>query len=361
MPARRSNKSKSFLGLGPTTLMLVLVVALVSGIAGWAIKSTLVGTNTAAADTSQSVWVAAEETTIGSALNLSTTVKQPVQVIASNHLTGVVSSIAPGEKNPGEVIYSVAGTEVYLVSGQTPFYQDIAPRASGDNVKQVEQFLKDLDFFSGTPNTSFDAQTTAAIKKWQASTKQKATGVIELGSVIAVNTLPGQVDVAEAIKPGKNLSGGEDAVLASSGDRSFTMTLTEEQAAMIPQDSVIEVNHGELNWMAQIQQSTTDESRNVSYTLASPEGGQVCREQCDQLPSGSMVTLRSKVIVVPETTGIGIPAAAVSTTATGQAQVTTEAGTTPVEVVASSQGIVIVTGLEAGTAVRVLEAAGEQP
>ncbi|MGJ3403784.1 hypothetical protein [Glutamicibacter sp. Je.9.36] len=63
---------------------------------------------------------------------------------------------------------------------------------------------------------------------------------------------------------------------------------------------------------------------------------------------------------MPETKGIGIPAAAVTTTASGGTEVLTENGTVPVEIVASGQGIVIVTGVEDGTNIQVLNAQGEK-
>ncbi|MGP4981317.1 peptidoglycan-binding protein [Glutamicibacter arilaitensis] len=343
----------------PKFLSAAAAIAVAAGAAGWAINATVVGQGETTQESEQNVWAKAEASAIGSSLNLSTIVKQPVQVVASNHLAGVVSSVSEGEKKPGDVIYSVAGSDVYVISGQTPLYQDIGPKASGENVKQVESFLKDQEYFSGTPDTRFDAATTSAIKGWQIATKQKADGRIALGRMVAISSLPGQVDIGEEIRPGKNLAGGEDAVLAPSGERTFTMSLTGEQAALIPQDSAIEVNHGDLTWEAQIAQTTTDESGNVIHTLAGPSGGSVCDKECDELPAGSNVTLRSKVIVVPETKGIGIPSSAVTTTASGETEVVTENGPVPVEVVASGQGIVIVEGLEEGTSVQVLAANSE--
>ncbi|WP_418908464.1 peptidoglycan-binding protein [Glutamicibacter endophyticus] len=258
------------------------------------------------------------------------------------------------------MLYSVAGTNVYVIPGKMPYYQDMGPGASGENVKQLEDFLKDQGHFTGTPDSRFTSQTTLAIKKWQKATKQKPNGIIPLGRLVSIPSLPGQVDLDEAIKPGKTLAGGEDAVLAPSGDRSFTMSLTADQAALIPLDSAIEVQHEKLTWKAQIGQTSTDESNNVVHTLTAPNGEAVCGTECDQLPAGSNVTLRSKVTVVPETEGIGIPAAAVSTTPEGSAEVVTEDGTAPVEIVASGQGIVIVTGLKEGTNVQVLNARSEE-
>lgn len=351
---KRNSRWFKFVGAGAG-------IAIAAGATGWAIGVTLVGGGPVADETEQSVWVQAEESSIGSALNLSTTVKQPVRVVASNHLTGVVSAVDAGEKKLGDKLYSVAGKDVYVIQGGTPFYQDIAPKSSGQNVKQFEGFLKSLDFFAGTPDGIYDAATAQAIKAWQRSTGQKPDGVIELGRVVAISSLPAQIELAEAISPGKQLAGGEDAVMAASGKRTFTLSLTTEQAAMIPQDSVVEVQHEKSIWKAVIAQTSSEDSGNVVHTLSAQDGAEVCGAQCADLPSGSNVTLRSKVIVVPATSGIGIPAAAITTDPSGQAQVTTESGSVNVTVLASGQGIVIVDGLDAGAKVRVLEASPKAP
>ncbi|MGL3806152.1 peptidoglycan-binding domain-containing protein [Paeniglutamicibacter sp. R2-26] len=355
--ARSTNTNK------PWTKYLAtgLGIGLAAGAGGWAVGATLVGGSAAAQEADQSVWVQAKESSIGSSLNLSTSVKQPVKTVASNHLSGVVSAVSPGELKPGDELYSVAGVEVYVIEGKTPFYQDITPKSSGQNVKQVESFLKSQDHFQGAPDTTFDAATTRGIKAWQAATGQKPDGTIPLGRMVAIPALPAQVELAETITPGRQLAGGEDAVLAASGQRTFTMSLTAEQAALIPQDSIVEITHEKSTWPATIAQTTTDDSGNLTHTLTAPDGGEVCAGQCRDLPSGSNLTLRSKVIVVPATTGTGIPAAAITTTATGQAQVTTESGTTDIKIVASGQGIAIVEGLEPGTTVQVLGAPDGAP
>lgn len=255
----------------------------------------------------------------------------------------------------------MAGKDVYVIQAATPFYQDIVPKSSGQNVKQVEGFLKSLDLFAGTPDGTYDAATAQAIKAWQTSTGQKPDGVIELGRVVAISSLPAQIELADAISPGKQLAGGEDAVMAASGKRTFTLALTAEQAAMIPQDSVVEIQHEKSVWKAIIAQTSSEDSGNVVHTLSAQDGGEVCGAHCADLPSGSNVTLRSKVIVVPATNGIGIPAAAITTDPSGRAQVTTESGSVNVTVLASGQGIVIVDGLDAGAKVRVLEASPKTP
>lgn len=336
-------------------------IVLAAGAGGWAIGATLVEADASAQTPDQSVWAEAAETSIGSSFNLSTTVKQPVKTVASNHLSGVVSSVSPGELKSGEQLYAVAGTKVYVVEGKTPFYQDITPKSSGQNIKQVETFLKSSGHFHGTPDASYDSATSAAIKAWQTATKQKPDGIIPLGHLVAIPTLPAQVELDEGITPGKQLAGGEDAVRAANGERTFSMSLTEEQAAVIPQDTVVEVIHEKSVWPAMISQTTTDETVAVTHVLSAPDGGAVCGKECGALPSSSSVTLRSKVIVVPATKGIGIPAAAITTTASGQAQVLTESGVVDVKVLTSGQGIAIVEGLAAGDKVQVLGAPVEGP
>ncbi|RKW71559.1 peptidoglycan-binding protein [Galactobacter caseinivorans] len=341
-------------------LLAGLAIALVAALGGWALRATLVGSDSVAGDApAQDVWAEAKQTSIGRALNLSTTVKQQVRVVASNHLPGVVSSVSSGEVKQGDQIYSVAGVGVYAAEGDTPFYEDIKPKSTGENVKQAESFLKSQGHFQGHPDTTFDEGTTRGIKAWQAASGQKADGIIPLGRLVAIAKLPAQVQLAEGISPGKQLAGGEDAVLVASGSRNFTLSLTAEQAAMIPQDSTVNVQADKLTWPALIKSSSSDESGGVILTLVGKNGGAVCERDCDKLPAGTSITLRSQVVVVPATTGVGIPASAVRTGPSGTAQVQTEAGQVDVKVKASGQGMVIVEGLKAGDRVKVLESATE--
>lgn len=359
--SRSANRPKAK-SLAGKYLAAAVGIAVVAGAGGWAIGATLVGgTNANAQETEQTVWAPATESSIGSALNLGATVKQPVQVVAANHLAGVVTSISPGEIKTGDAIYAVAGINVFAAEGKIPFYRDIGPKTTGADVQQVEALLKSLGHFTGEPDATYDSSTASAIKKWQSTTKQKADGIITLGTLVAISSLPAQIQLAEAISPGKQLTGGEDAVMAPSGERTFNMGLTTEQAALIPQDSSIEIEHEKSSWKAVIAQTTTDESNTITHTLTAPDGGPVCADQCAALPSGSSVTLRAKVIVVPATTGIGVPAAAITTDPAGQASVTTETGPVQVTVVASGKGIAIVEGLEEGTRVKVTEAAPATP
>lgn len=353
--AKNSRKTRQF-------AFIAICVALVALLAGWALGATLVGGKaTAAPREEEGIWVEAAETSIGSSLNLSTTVKQPVRAISSNQLAGVVSEATPGIRKEGDVLYSVSGTEVYAVEGSTPFYQDINSKASGKNVEQVEKFLKNLGFFEGEPNSTFNSLTASGIKRWQKETHQKVDGTIPLGRIVAIESLPGQIELGEEIALGQQVGGGEAAVLAATGARTFTLSITAAQAALIPQDSVVQVEHDKFTWDAVIAQTTTDESNNVVHTLAGKDGGDVCAKDCDKLPAGSTVTLRSKVVVVPDTTGVGIPAAAVTTTPDGKIEVLTETGPAEVTIKASVQGMVITEGLKAQTKVQVPQASNESP
>ena len=361
MGPRSANRprAKSLLG---TYVATAAGIALVAGAGGWAIGATVVGGGGASApESGQSVWAPATKSSIGSALNLGATVKQPLQTVASNHLAGVVTAVSPGETRQGGRIYAVAGNPVFAAQGKMPFYRDIGPGSTGTDVRQVEDMLKATGHFTGTPDQGYDSATATAIKKWQSATGQKADGSIPLGRLVAIASLPGQVRLAEAIAPGRQLAGGEDAVQAASGERTFAMGLTAEQAALIPQDSAIELTHGKNTWKAVIAQTATEETGGITHTLGAPDGGPVCGATCAELPSGSSLTLRAKVVVVPEATGIGVPAAAITTDPSGGTSVTTESGSTPVTVLASGKGITIVEGLEAGTKVRVNGPSHEAP
>lgn len=68
LPRKHNSRWFTFVGTG-------VGIAIAAGATGWAIGATLVGSGAVADEADQSVWVQAEDSSIGSALNLSAAVK----------------------------------------------------------------------------------------------------------------------------------------------------------------------------------------------------------------------------------------------------------------------------------------------
>ena len=59
--------------------------------------------------------------------------------------------------------------------GDTPAWRDMSPGISrGRDVAQLEQNLKALGYFDGTPDGSYTSATTTAVKNWQNASRPPA-------------------------------------------------------------------------------------------------------------------------------------------------------------------------------------------
>ncbi|MDO5535227.1 MAG: peptidoglycan-binding domain-containing protein [Propionibacteriaceae bacterium] len=290
---------------------------------------------------------------MGRSIPVSVTVRRPVEVVAQNALSGVVTQVNAGTVEQGGVLYVVGETKVRALSGDRPFWRDLGPGVSGSDVSALQQGLMDLGYLAGgTPSGKYASATRAAVSAWQRDLGHPRTGRVGMGEVVAVRGLPQVVALGEDIKVGHAVSGGEDAVLASTGALEFWLNATAEQAQLIPRDAVLEVSFGEHRWSAVIAEGRPSATGGTDFTLNGGDGGPVCGQECGVLPPEEQQTLMGRAVIVPEASGIGVPAAAIHSRPDGSTYVTTQDGEVPVEVTAASQGIAIVTGVDEGTSVR---------
>ena len=343
--------------------LFVTVLAVVAAVAAgwWAARATLEpqGVEGAGSDSTVGVvWAEATEGSVGRSLPLSTTLRQPANVVAVNGLSGVVTRVSPGQVEVGDVVYAVAGVPVRAVEGGVPFYRDLTRGTRGTDVEQLQSALVELGYLDGEPDGVFGRATEAAVEEWQEDLGIPETGTVRLGELVAVGSLPTVVQLGESIATGRMVGGGEEAVLAPTGEREFVLVVTADQARLIPAEATVEATWQELTWTGVIAGSVQDEFGNTEFGLTAPDGGPVCGEECESLPGDAQVTLRSEVVVVPRVEGVTVPAAAVRTRADGTAYVTTDDGEIDVQVRASGGGVAVVDGVEAGTRVQVL---GEAP
>jgi hypothetical protein len=89
---------------------------------------------------------------------------------------------------PGQTLYQVDGQPVVLFNGATPAYRDLTSGVSdGPDVLELNRDLVGMGFDPGheiTVNSSWQAGTTDAIDRWQASLGASQTGTISLGQVV---------------------------------------------------------------------------------------------------------------------------------------------------------------------------------
>lgn len=337
----------------------VVVVVAAVGLGWWAGRVTLSDPVAGAPVGPVVVTSRVVEASVGQALGYNVTVRQPVEVLGTNLLSGVVTSVSPGVLGQGGVAYTVAGVPVRVVAGSVPFYRDLGPGARGEDVRQVQQVVADGGYGVAVDGV-WGARTTAAVRAWQQDTGVEVTGMVRLGTLVAVPRVPLTVAVGEQVRPGALLAGGEAGVVAHVGEPEFVIAVTEEQAARVPVDASVTATFGEYVWDAVITGSQVRENGVVDLVLAAPGGGVVCGAQCGVLPAAESTTLTGRVQVVPDVTGPAVPVAAVRTDDGGAAYVALpDGGRAPVRVLASGDGLAVVEGLAVGDEFVVLRPAGE--
>ncbi|MCK0112740.1 peptidoglycan-binding protein [Ornithinimicrobium sp. F0845] len=273
-------------------LACLVALAVAAGGGWWAARATLEPqTPETATTTPDIVWAEATTSSVGRSLPLSTTLRQPARTVASNAVPGVVLSTSPGEVAHGDTIYVVAGIPVRVVQGEVPFYRDLARNLEGDDVAQLQQALIDLDYLDADePDGDFGWRTERAVKDWQDDLGLDDTGRIPLGRLVAVDRLPTVIQLGDSIVRGATLGGGEESVLAPTGEQHFVLVVTQEQARMIPAEATVQITWQDQTWEAVIGGSEQDEFGNTEFTLTAPDGGPVCGDACDTLPGDRLVS-----------------------------------------------------------------------
>lgn len=297
-----------------------------------------------------------DEATVGRSLSLNVTVEQPLVPVAANGLAGTVTSVSATEQvDVGDVLYAVDTVPVRAVAGDTPFWRDLSSGVDGVDVAQLQEALAELEFYAGPVDGRFRWSTEQAVRAWQDSLGVEVDGQVRLGELVAVPELPVRLQVGEEVIVGALLTGGEQVVSGPSGEIEFHLTVSPDQARMIPADTVVRVAYEDYVWQAAVGESGTDEGGNVRLELQAPGGGVVCGDECDVLPAQEQMSLGADVTVVPEVSGPAVPVAAVYTDPDGVAWVRLADGLRrEVTVMGSGGGVAVVDGLSVGEQVRVL-------
>jgi len=84
-------------------------------------------------------------------------------------------------------LYEVDGRKVYLLDGAYPAYRPLTPGSTGDDVRQLERNLRGLRFDEDREmnvDGTWDAGTTAAVRRWQQSKGIDDDGSIQPGRVV---------------------------------------------------------------------------------------------------------------------------------------------------------------------------------
>lgn len=351
---------------GPTLLrnltvaiILTTVLALVF-FAGWWASNATFGNRVAKSTASTSLisTALASEGSVGRAYNFSVSYQVPTAPLATNFLTGVITQVGTTEPSQGDVLYKVGDTPVIAIAHEIPFYRALEPGAKGDDVRALQQMLKDRGFFSSEPDSEFGAETTSALKAFQKSIGAAETGIISIGGAVAISQLPSVVEFSKELRLGKNLNGGEELISGPVGERQFFISLSPSQREFVPIGASVEFNSEGNTYYAVV--SSLSETEVDQFTggnqliafLSAPNGSPVCEGNCPGIPNAVTATFLGQLRPEPAVSGITVPAAAVQTSSAGNAFVQlTDGSQKEVEILGSGQGLVVVKGIEEGTEV----------
>lgn len=304
-------------------------------------------------------YAVAEEGDVSARLPLNATATWPSQPVGINSSAGIVTRIlvAPGEEAvAGTPLYSVDLRPVILMQGIVPAFRDMSVGLEGQDIVQLQEFLRSTGRYTGPVDGSFGDQTRRAVEAWQKSNDVPADGVVRIGDVIFSEVVPIRVWLEPTlIAVGQRVSGGETAVRSLSSEPTFSLPLDAAQAGLLTEGNVVEIRAPDSQtWLASVGQRTRESDGSLLVSLTGIDNGSICSSACSLLPPGVDTVLASEVIVVEKTHGVTIPTAAVSSAADGTLAVVDETGRRiEIEVLASANGLSVVSGIQSGLRVQV--------
>jgi hypothetical protein len=328
----------------------LVMVAIALGVGWWAARATLTPVTPPSDSDTQPVTAVVTQGSVGRTLGVGVTVRQPVQVVATNTLAGMVTArSAGGTIGVGDVVFVIGNVPVRAVEGDTPVYREVVWGMRGVEVLPLSRALATLGYLQGAPNDIFGAKVAGAVRAWQKNLGIEQTGSVAYGELLAVPHLPAVIQMGNSLRVGVPATGNEPAILLSSGAPEFVLVLSADQAQTITSDVPLKVSFEDMTWDAVISSGRVDDHGFTENTLTAPRGGIVCGQDCGRLPADEQMSLRGEAIVVPAVSGPSLPVAAVRTDAQGATYVVLAGGAhRDITVLGSGQGIAVVEGVEEG-------------
>jgi peptidoglycan hydrolase-like protein with peptidoglycan-binding domain len=275
----------------------------------------------------------------------------------SSPQTGIITHLpAVGQDlKSGDVLMSINDAPVVLLNGPVPAWRDMKPgMADGTDVQQLESSLLALGYGKAAPDTHWDANTTAAVKQFQAKVGAPVDGALSLGEVVFTS---GNVHVAKLDGHVGGLATPDQSVLAvQSTDRVVLLDLDPLNRDLIIVNIPVQVElpsgdkaPGKITAVSTTLQTNADGKNvfSVTVTLDNPSG--VSSLALAPVTVHYVATVAKQVLSVPVSAIIGVPGG-------GYAVDTVDASTKriPVQLGAWGDGYVQVTGeLPVGTTVEV--------
>lgn len=362
-PKRRGSSSPRR-DFGKITL-LVVVVAVVAGLAGWSLAKIFSPPEQVTAGIVVNTFTI-KQGSIGKSITLNAAATWGSEASGINRASGVVTSMGPTQepKKSGDPIYAVDLNQVAFVAGSTPAFREITTGTQGPDVVQLAVMLAERGYDIDPGAEKVDWGFAQAIKAWQKDIGAKVSGTVENGALIFSPGLPARIQFdPELISVGTTLSGGEKVLTVASAVPEFSIEVPNEQAQSIPVGTPITIRNKDAKWpglVAGIRDSAN--SSNKLLVLGTATDVPICGEECGALTEAKDALFPTEIIMVPKQEGFVVPSSAIRTDSSGGMSVMLEAGgDQPVEVVTTSGGMSIVTGVDAGTRIQLWAPTATKP
>ncbi|MBU2601659.1 MAG: HlyD family efflux transporter periplasmic adaptor subunit [Actinobacteria bacterium] len=126
---------------------------------------------------------------------------------------GVITSVSVTEGaaiTNGAELFRVDGTPVFALVTPTPFYRTLASGDDGDDVRVLQELMRDLDYYSGTIDSDYGGASQEAVRDFLEDRDLERThrvgpetfqsvGSAELGAPVVASLLIG---VGDSVQPG---------------------------------------------------------------------------------------------------------------------------------------------------------------
>lgn len=343
-----------------TAVSWVSLSAVVVTGAFWAGRAaTEVPTITAAPDVTETVVV--QDGRLGRSVDVTVQAHWNLRDVARASAGGTVTTVSDVSGvavEAGTILLTVDLRPVVLAQGAVPAFRDMAEGNAGQDVAQLQSFLRSSGFLAGEATGSYGASTTRAVKAWQKSLGLERTGMVTQGDLLFVETLPARFVLDSSIVVGAVVAPGDVLLKAVSLSPEMWIESDASQASPYRPDVGMVVESGDLSWDAVVSRVETDpETGSQRLVLSSPDGAPVCGAQCGDaipvLPQGGSTVLAGRAVITPEVSGAMVPQSALGSTASGENILLDADGRrVPIDVLVLADGQVIVTGVDVGETVR---------
>jgi len=160
------------------SLILVVLLAVVSWIAGSKIQAPAEAAARTAPPSPSPILVPVEERVLTSDVITRGTARfglpQSISLAPSplKSKAGVITTVPKrgDQLQEGDVLLTASGRPVFLLQGETPAYRDLVSGLSGEDVRQLEAALQRLKFDPGPVDGVYDEKTSKAVASLYAST-----------------------------------------------------------------------------------------------------------------------------------------------------------------------------------------------